>query len=321
MTTIDPKIAEAIQKAVVPEIVTLYELDATDLGITGLTVLRFTTTAEFVIPVTTLTSVSTTATVTTDFPHVLTALDTFIIRGVDQSEYNGIFTVDNVVDADTLDFIFAGSGTSPATGTIELIRQQESMVFDGNSYSVIEAEIQGFEWNGQGPLPRPTIRISNVTKLLASAINSANDLVGAKLTRIRTLRKHLDDGSDPDTTAVWPTEVYIVDRKAAQNKLFIEFELASAIDQADQKLPGRQYLRKCNHRYRVFDPDTGTFDSTNATCPYVGAQSFTILDTPTGDGSQDNCSRGLSGCRARFPDDDSGQGLPGRFFPGVGGVR
>lgn len=158
--------------------------------------------------------------------------------------------------------------TSSANGTT-------SIVFDGNTYVPIPVEADGFKKDSDGAFPVPKLRISNVTFATQSAIQGFNDLVGGKLTRIRTARKFLDDGIDPDPTAKFPDDVYFVDRKTAHNKVFVEWELKTAMDHEDKFLPGRQILRdSCSHIYRTWNGSE--FDNTNATCPYTDFQSSDI---------------------------------------------
>lgn len=74
--------------------------------------------------------------------------------------------------------------------------------FNGQTYSALPIDADGFDYKGtaegSGTLPRPTLRVSNllytVTTLLTEVnkISTGNDLLGAKLTRIRTLAKFLD---------------------------------------------------------------------------------------------------------------------------------
>ena len=68
-----------------------------------------------------------------------------------------------------------------------------SIVFDGNTYVPIEVEATGFDWNSEGAFPQPTLKISNVEFSTRAAVQGFGDLVGGKLTRIRTFRKFLDD--------------------------------------------------------------------------------------------------------------------------------
>lgn len=68
-------------------------------------------------PLSSLTSVSTTATAVRAKHGVPLGPATVTIAGSDQDEYNGLFSA-VVVDEDTFTYAFAGSGTSPATGFI-----------------------------------------------------------------------------------------------------------------------------------------------------------------------------------------------------------
>lgn len=64
-----------------------------------------------------LTSAGVTATATTSVPHTFLTGDSVTISGALQAPYNGTFVV-TVTGATTFTYTFAGSGTSPATGTI-----------------------------------------------------------------------------------------------------------------------------------------------------------------------------------------------------------
>jgi hypothetical protein len=67
---------------------------------------------------TSITSASTTATATFPSAHFLTVGDIIGITGANETEYNGEQTVVSVPSPTTLTYAFAGSATSPATGTI-----------------------------------------------------------------------------------------------------------------------------------------------------------------------------------------------------------
>ena len=47
----------------------------------------------------------------------------------------------------------------------------------------------------------------------------------------------------PDTTAEYPQEIYIVDRKASENRFAVTFELAAVFDMAGIRAPKRQCTR------------------------------------------------------------------------------
>lgn len=299
------------QQLEVDRLVKLYVLDATAIG--G-QLYRFCSSVDASSPISAITTSGSTVTVDTITPHAMATGDLCNISGVTPTQYNGDHSV-KVVDANTFTFNSAAIGLAPGSGNFMLsARLNNTMLFDGHAYSPVAFSATGFEWNGQGSLPLPKIQVSNVNQILQQAVITLKDLVGATFMRIRTLRKHLDDGTDPDPTQIWPVEVFRVNRKTNQNRVFIEWELAASLDQEDVKIPGRQAIQNaCTHRYRFFNPTTGTFDYTLATCPYVGNVYFTTTDTGITDPSQDACSKLLTGCRARFGIDP----LPTRAFPGI----
>jgi len=200
-----------------------------------------------------------------------------------------------------------------------------SLQWRGNTYAPVDVEVEGFDLSSSGPLPRPTVRVGNANNVFSSLINDADDLIGAKVTRWRTLKRFLDGNVDADPDAHFPVEVYNVNRKMSQNKVFVEWELASPMDQQGRMIPGRQVLRDtCTHQYRRW---TGTaFDYTNVTCPYVGRDGqspsiagpyFRFTTDLTTDPSLDLCGKRYQDCVARFLD----QPLPTRAFPAAGKIR
>lgn len=65
-----------------------------------------------------LTSSGTTATVSMSDTSSIENGGTVVVSGAVQTEYNGTYTITNVVANTSFDYVFAGSGTTPATGTI-----------------------------------------------------------------------------------------------------------------------------------------------------------------------------------------------------------
>ena len=132
------------------------------------------------------------------------------------------------------------------------------IVWQGNSYARFPLQAEGFEFTGKGQIPRPTLTVSNVlstlTTLIATvnAFTPANDLNGAKLTRIRTTADNLDavnfsGGSNPFGTPSankFPDEIFFLDRKVLENREIVQYELVSALDLANVRVPKRQITRK-----------------------------------------------------------------------------
>lgn len=194
------------------------------------------------------------------------------------------------------------------------------VIFNGVTYTPIDIEATGFEWDGRGTLPRPKVKVSNVNNIVTAAIITFGDMVGSKFYRVRTFAKHLDDGEDPDPSATFPIEIYTVDQKTKQNKVYVEWQLCSVIDQMGLQIPRRQCVRDvCTHRYRLWDSVSGSFDYTNATCPFTDSVYFDENDESTENPALDKCSKRLTGCRARFSDPKAN--LPTRAFPGIARTR
>lgn len=143
---------------------------------------------------------------------------------------------------------------------------QTSIFWQDNEYIACPIEANEFEYNSEGTLPRPKIGItvsdqgiSELTRL-KQQLYLTGDLVGAKLTRIRTFLKYLDRKNfpeevsvqlDPDPYAEFPREIYYFDRKSKEDKNTIEYELASIIDVEGIRLPGRLVLSNtCSFQYR-----------------------------------------------------------------------
>jgi len=181
----------------------------------------------------------------------------------------------------------------------------------GNVYLAFPVEADGFEYSGNGQLPRPKLRVSNIMgTITALLLTLPNGLEGAKVTRIRTLARYLDannfPGNEnpfgyPDPSATLPSEIYFVDRKSAETRDVVEFELAAAFDLQGVKAPKRQTVQNiCQWRYRVWDASTNSFDYTHVDCPYISPNFFTEDDTPTNNPALDICSKRLTSCRLRF---------------------
>lgn len=215
----------------------------------------------------------------------------------------------------TLDTSKVGGGVSYFTQTKKGLTNSP-VVFQGNVYTPYDIEFEGLEVSGQGALPTPLVRISNTNLLIQSLINTYGNILGCEIRRIRTFAKFLDGEPAADPDAFFGPDIFLIERRSAENKVFIEWELSTSIDQHGKMLPGRQVIRNtCLWRYRRW---TGaSFDYSAVKCPYTGTDYFDRNDEPTTAGN-DRCSRTLSGCEARFGAENP---LPFGGFPGVGRVR
>lgn len=189
--------------------------------------------------------------------------------------------------------------------------------FQGQTWFPLDITSDGWDVSGKGKLPTPKVRVNIQETTLLTGIINMEDLLGAKLERKRTFRKYLDDGAEADTQAEFDPDTFIIQRKSAQNKYYVEFELATYMDFQGKNIPGRVVLRDtCTHAYRIYKD--GSFDYTNATCPYTDANYYKRNGDSTVDPAEDNCGKRLSDCRLRFGDAAE---LPTRAFPGAGRTR
>ena len=203
----------------------------------------------------------------------------------------------------------------------------EDLKFNGNTYSAVPVEIDGFEFSAKGTLPRPTMRVANVNNAISDII-ALYEPLAAKVRRIRTFAKFIDttnfsagslfapdqdvedvlvtegsdsfimetfnDTADPDAKIV---ETWYIDRIASENQQFVEFELAPKLDLTNVALPRRTVEEFCPWKYR------------QAECGYSGDSCFTVDDIPIPESDKvivdgvvtnDICGKRVSSCQARF---------------------
>jgi phage-related protein len=197
-----------------------------------------------------------------------------------------------------------------------------NIIWNSQPYLAFPIEADGFEYSGNGQLPRPRCRVSNVLSTITALLLTLPDgLEGAKFTRIRTLGRYLDSAnfsasgdilltedsfallledsssmlleqtnSTEDPTAEFPREVYYIDRKVIETRNAVEFELASAFDLSGIRAPKRQCIANiCQWVYKSTE------------CGYSGG-------LPT-------CLKTLTDCKAHF---GALAELPFGSYPGVG---
>tara|TARA_A100001391_G_scaffold202931_2_gene193873 strand:- start:16 stop:633 length:618 start_codon:yes stop_codon:yes gene_type:complete len=140
-----------------------------------------------------------------------------------------------------------------------------NIIWQGDTYQKFPIDAQGFEFSGKGQIPRPQLTMSNlggisrsgsvlsVTDLLTivNLTTPHNDLLGATVTRLLVLASSLDNanfssGSNPFGTPnsnELPQEIYVIDRKMAESRNLVQFELTAANDTQNKRVPARQVTR------------------------------------------------------------------------------
>lgn len=195
-----------------------------------------------------------------------------------------------------------------------------SIFFNGSEYHPLPITAEGFTWDSGGTLPRPNLTLHAKDMSLINLTLSADDLVGCPIRRIKTFRKYLDDGSHPGTSAAFPTEHYVVEKKTKQSRHTLSFELSTALDQQGVQVPKLLVFRDtCVQKYRYWSEDR--FVYTDVTCPYTGSRYFNASGEEVYDPLEDRCGKRVSDCKLRFNSADPdapGAVLPFLGFPGVG---
>jgi lambda family phage minor tail protein L len=121
----------------------------------------------------------------------------------------------------------------------------------GRQYEPFPIEVTGFETTTKGTIPQPELTVANVLGTLASVTSTLDDLVGAKVTRRRTLGRYLDNGTSPNQNEEFPKDVYYIERKTSETNLTISWQLASKIDLEGLQLPRRVITQNyCIWEYR-----------------------------------------------------------------------
>ena len=191
------------------------------------------------------------------------------------------------------------------------IKVIDSYIFwQGKTYFPAPIQAEGFDISSRGTLPTPILRITaqkeeeiEALSILRRAVHKYGDIVGSKVTRIRTFAKYLDaknfsdiseadstqgvypspfpDEYEPDPYAEFPRDVFYVERKSSENKVNLEYELSALMDVEGIKLPRRVVLsQKCGFSYRgcgcfyeekqqnVFDPSKPNGPARGAAGPW-----------------------------------------------------
>ena len=227
-----------------------------------------------------------------------------------------------------------------------------SIIWKSDVYVPTPIKMDGFKYTGKAELPRPKLSIANLEGVISALCLEYDDLVGAKVVRHRLFARNLDGMPDADDQAHFEPDIFFIERKTAENKTLIEFELASSLDVDGVMLPRRQVTTNtCTAKYRSaecsFAGDhvvansndvalTGTtigewnensvYNIGDVVWRFVKNRRFYYRSKVNGNTSvssrppqfskwdADECSKRLAGCRLRF---GTTAELPFNAFPGT----
>jgi len=174
--------------------------------------------------------------------------------------------------------------------------QSGSIWWQGNEYRPWPIQATGFEHTSDAQQPSPTLTVGDINGTVTALCVFLDDMVGAKVTRRRTLAQYLDavnfpEGNptaDPDESLA--TEIWYIEQKSnEQPGVQVQFTLSSPTDFGGQQVPARQIASMCQWKYR------------GAECGYTGTAYFDVKGNPVSDPALDRCSKQIStGCECRF---------------------
>lgn len=146
----------------------------------------------------------------------------------------------------------------------------QPLVFNGITYTAFPIKVEGLDLDGKGSLPRGTVTIANINGFVSSLLLQNQQLNRAKFSRIRVYARFIDsanflDGINPygtpDPTAAYEADIFYVSRKISENRDYVAFEVVTALELENVKLPNRPILANiCPYRFRQ-----------STTCGYSGA--------------------------------------------------
>ena len=130
--------------------------------------------------------------------------------------------------------------------------------WQGQTYSAVACQIEGFETGDNTVMARPTITfantISNFSTILelVNQITPFNDLQKAEIVRRRTMARFLDADNFPNNTNPFGSpnanmeleqHKYQINKKLVENNEICSFELVNTIDFEDLFLPRKQITK------------------------------------------------------------------------------
>ena len=225
------------------------------------------------------------------------------------------FSPGNLVELYVVDLTVLGGGV---TRWANAAHSDTAITFDGDIYTPIAIEVEGFEWNGRGAIPTPTIRIFPSDGIKAAML-AYGDFIGGKLTRIKTFSRFLDGQPDANPDERFPDEVYFFEQKTQFNKNVVEWSLSSVLDQEGVMMPKVPFLKDiCQQKYRRWNGTSFDYvPVADGGCPYNGTSYYGVDGTVVAM-ADDKCGKRLSECKRRFGDTAV---LPFLAFPGITAYR
>ena len=116
------------------------------------------------------------------------------------------------------------------------------IIWAGNTYNKMPIQAEGFAYQ-RGQLPRPNLTVSNALGTITAILLTVNETTAGNDLDAANFPGSSNPFGTPDPTAEFPQEIYKIDRKSAENREIVTFELAAVFDLAGVRAPKRQCTR------------------------------------------------------------------------------
>jgi lambda family phage minor tail protein L len=137
---------------------------------------------------------------------------------------------------------------------------EKSIIFNNKKYVTAAVEVEGFEMNIMGRLPRPKITVLNTDFIVSSIMKDYSDFTDSRFVRIKIFLKNLDNANfenninpfgNPNPLAVISADKFLVSQKLVENNKLVQFELITPFDLESLQIATRAiYGRYCYWQYR-----------------------------------------------------------------------
>jgi len=142
-----------------------------------------------------------------------------------------------------------------------------SLFFDAKEYFYVPFLEEDFGVRSDGKMSRPSLSLINFQGFFSRYIKDKDDLLGAKVRRIKTFIRFIDEvnflnysgdqdywrsmGINPDPLSKLRDEEWVINQKVTENKNLIKYELSSPLDLENAVIPNRQIINNyCVWKYR-----------------------------------------------------------------------
>lgn len=143
-------------------------------------------------------------------------------------------------------------------GQAEILRvtphSESTVVWQGNSYVPFPVSMEYSERSSASAPSRVKLVASTASTLLTSLMLQHGDLVGARVTKWRTLAMYLDSQPTADPNQHWPVERYTIIQRESLNYEGVAWVLGNWLDTPNLILPARQTLRDVASNKSLYCP-------------------------------------------------------------------